>query len=98
MKRKLLLGALILAYVIAGWRVVLADNANVVNPVSRPVPVVIVGGVVTVANLPGSPSKGQTATVTDGTAALAWGAIVTGGGATTYLVFYNGTNWTVAGK
>ena len=98
MKRKLLLGALILAYVIAGWRVVLADNANVVNPVSRPVPVVIVGNVVTVASLPGSPSIGQTATVTDGTAALAWGATVTGGGTTKYLVFYNGTNWTVAGK
>lgn len=75
-----------------------ADNANVVNPRSQPVPVVIVGGVVTVANLPAAPGVGQTATVTDGTAALAWGATVTGGGSTKYLVFYNGANWTVAGK
>lgn len=54
----------------------------------------------TVGTLPGSPLAGDVARVTDGTAALAWGATVTGGGgnSTNYLVWYNGTNWTVAGK
>jgi hypothetical protein len=56
------------------------------------------GDVFTVATLPGSPRTGDTATVTDGTAALAWGATVTGGGATKYRVWYNGANWTVMGK
>ena len=38
--------------------------------------------------------------VTDGDAGLAWGAtaVNSGAGATKYLVWYNGTNWTVAGK
>lgn len=53
---------------------------------------------VTVATLPSAPTIGNYATVTDGTGALAWGATVTGGGSTKYLVWYNGTNWTVAGK
>jgi hypothetical protein len=55
---------------------------------------------VTVAALPASPVTGQVACVSDGTAALAWGATVTGGGGgtTKYLVWYNGSNWTVAGK
>jgi hypothetical protein len=56
------------------------------------------GAVGTVAALPASPATGQLASVTDGAASLAWGAIVTGGGSTTYLVWWNGTNWTVAGK
>jgi hypothetical protein len=51
----------------------------------------------TVATLPAAVA-GMVAYVTDGTAALAWGATVTGGGSTKYLVWYNGTNWTVAGK
>jgi hypothetical protein len=42
--------------------------------------------------------QGAIASVSDGSAALAWGATVTGGGATPYLVYCNGTNWTVAGK
>ncbi len=56
--------------------------------------------VLTVATLPGTPSAGMTAYVTDGTAGLAWGDTVTGGGAetTNYLVWFNGTNWTVVGK
>jgi hypothetical protein len=56
------------------------------------------GTVVTVATLPASPTTGQFAAVTDGAASLAWGATVTGGGSTTYLVWWNGTNWTVTGK
>jgi len=52
----------------------------------------------TVAQLPASPAAGTVAHVTDGTAALAWGATVTGGGSTPYLVWYNGTAWTVIGK
>lgn len=52
----------------------------------------------TVATLPSAPSIGMLAYVTDGTAALAWGATVTGGSSTRYMVFYNGSNWTVAGK
>ena len=43
---------------------------------------------------------GDTAVVTDGDSALAWGATVvnSGSGATKYQVWYNGTNWTVVGK
>jgi hypothetical protein len=52
----------------------------------------------TVALLPATPVTGQTAYVTDGTASLAWGATVTGGATTKYLVWYNGANWTVVGK
>jgi hypothetical protein len=51
-----------------------------------------------VAKLPIHPVIGQIATVSDGTGALAWGATVTGGGSTKYLVVYNGANWTVLGK
>lgn len=53
----------------------------------------------TVSTLP-TPTAGMTAYVTDGDAGLAWGATVvnTGAGATKYLVWYNGTNWTVMGK
>jgi hypothetical protein len=51
----------------------------------------------TVASLPASPVFGQIAAVTDGTSGLTWGATVTGGHSTKYLVWYNGTNWTVFG-
>lgn len=53
----------------------------------------------TIAGLP-SPVAGMVAYVTDGDSGLAWGATATnsGAGATKYLVWYNGTNWTVAGK
>jgi hypothetical protein len=52
-----------------------------------------------VAGLP-APVRGLLATVTDGDAGLAWGATIinSGAGATTYLVWYNGSNWTVLGK
>jgi hypothetical protein len=38
--------------------------------------------------------------ILDGDAGLAWGAtaVNSGGGATKYLIWYNGTNWTVVGK
>lgn len=51
----------------------------------------------TVATLP-TGVAGMTAYVTDGGAGLAWGATVIGGGSTPYLVWYNGTAWTVMGK
>lgn len=56
-------------------------------------------GAVTVAKLPAAAaSKGLIANVTDGTSGLAWGATVTGGGATSYLVRSNGSHWTVVGE
>jgi hypothetical protein len=53
----------------------------------------------TVALLPTSPTArvGNITRVTDGAAALTWGATVTGGGTAQYLVWYNGTDWTVLG-
>lgn len=53
----------------------------------------------TVRTLP-TPSRGDEAYVTDGDAGLAWGARVTnsGSGATKYLVWFNGSAWTVVGK
>ena len=62
----------------------------------------ILGGAVlsyAVADLPAG-AAGQFAQVTDGDAALAWGdiAVNSGAGATPYLVWYNGTDWTVVGK
>ena len=69
------------------------------------------GGVVTIPKLSAifngyaisalpSPVVGMQAYITDGDAGLTWGAtaVNTGAGATTYLVWYNGTNWTVIGK
>lgn len=54
----------------------------------------------TVGTLPVAGTAGRIARVTDGDAGLAWGATVvnTGAGATPYLVWDNGTNWTVFGK
>jgi hypothetical protein len=53
----------------------------------------------TVATLP-TGVTGNTAYVTDGDAGLAWGATVinSGAGATPYMVWFNGANWTVTGK
>lgn len=53
-----------------------------------------------VASLPSAGIVGRFAYVTDGDSALAWGATVvnSGSGATPYLVWDNGTNWTVVGK
>jgi hypothetical protein len=58
---------------------------------------ILTGGSYTVATLP-TPVIGMLASVTDGTASLALGATVTGGGSAKYLCWYNGANWTVAGK
>jgi len=55
------------------------------------------GAGVTFANLTSSPVRGMLVTVTDSTT-VTWGATITGGGANIVLAFYNGTNWTVAGK
>jgi hypothetical protein len=43
-------------------------------------------------------SLGDFAVLEDGAAGLAWGATVSGGGTTRYLIWHNGTTWTVAGK
>ena len=51
----------------------------------------------TVSTLP-TPVLGRVAMVTDGAASLAWGTTVTGGSTAKYLVWYNGTAWTVLGK
>lgn len=48
------------------------------------------------ASLPGSPSQGMLAAVTDSNTAT-WGAVIAAGGANKVLAYYNGTNWTVAG-
>lgn len=50
----------------------------------------------TVATLPGSPTAGDEAFVTDALAPTV-GATVAGGGAAYAKVWYNGTNWTVTG-
>jgi hypothetical protein len=54
----------------------------------------------TIANLNASPTTGEIASITDGDAGLAWGAaaVNSGGSTTKYIVWYNGTNWTVMGK
>lgn len=54
----------------------------------------------TIANLPGSPTTGRVSAVTDGDAALAWGAtaVNSGAGATKYLVWFNGAAWKIVGK
>lgn len=51
-----------------------------------------------VAGLPTSPAIGAMAYVVDGAGALAWGANISGGGSSKYLVWWNGANWTVVGK
>lgn len=53
----------------------------------------------TVATLPAG-TVGDTADITDGDSGLAWGATAlnSGAGATPYMVWFNGTNWTVVGK
>ena len=47
--------------------------------------------------LPAAPVEGMLASVTDSNTAT-WGATVAAGGANHVLAYYNGTNWTVAGK
>lgn len=52
----------------------------------------------TVATLPVSPITGQQAVITDGVSNMTWGSTLTGGSSTKYLVWYNGSTWTVLGK
>jgi len=51
----------------------------------------------TVATLPVAPPAGTTAWITDGAPALAWAAVVVGGGAVGYKVLWNGVAWKVMG-
>lgn len=53
-------------------------------------------GATIVASLPAG-NVGDVMYVTDGTAGLTFGQTVTGGHTTPYLVWFNGTNWTVIG-
>ena len=61
--------------------------------------VVQIGGERLIANLPSSPTAGMITRVTDGDSGLTFGNTVvnSGAGATPYLVWYNGTNWTIIG-
>lgn len=77
-------------------RQITAGNTQLASIVSALLGVALRG--YTVATLPASPSLGNMAYVTDGTAALAWGATVTGAGSTFYIVGWNGVHWTVVGK
>lgn len=52
---------------------------------------------VTFANLPPSPTAGMLYTVSNSSTTV-WGNVIGGTGASTVLAFYNGANWTVAGK
>jgi len=52
---------------------------------------------VTVAALPASPTQGMVYAVSDSTT-IVWGATITGAGTNPVLAYYDGTNWTVAGK
>lgn len=49
------------------------------------------------ASLPAAPAAGMVAYVTDSNT-VTWGATVAGSSTNKVLAFYNGTNWTVAGK
>lgn len=49
------------------------------------------------ADLPPNPKSGMIACIRDSTAGPAWGSVAAGGGSTTVLVWYNGTNWMVIG-
>jgi hypothetical protein len=55
------------------------------------------GTAVAFASVPGTPVEGMLVAVTDSSTST-WGATITGGGANHVLAYYNGTNWTVAGK
>ena len=55
------------------------------------------GNAVAFASVPATPVEGMLVAITD-SATATWGATITGGGANHVLGYYNGTNWTVAGK
>ena len=60
----------------------------------------VTGGLVAVASLPAcnSARRGARMAVSDGAAALAWGANISSGSTVVYGVFCNGSNWTVEAK
>jgi hypothetical protein len=51
----------------------------------------------TYANRPDPPVEGMLVSISDSSTAV-WGATIAGAGANRVLAYYNGTNWTVAGK
>jgi hypothetical protein len=51
----------------------------------------------TVSTLPASPKIGQMAIVTDGATGQTWAQNISGGGTARYLVWWNGSHWTVVG-
>jgi len=53
-------------------------------------------GVLTFTTLPNIPIVGMLRVISDSNTNV-WGAVAAGGGANQVLVWYNGTNWTVAG-
>ncbi len=55
------------------------------------------GTAVAFASLPAAPVEGMLVGVTNSNTAI-WGATIAGGGTDHVLAYYNGTNWTVAGK
>ncbi len=57
----------------------------------------VCGTAVAFAALPAVPVEGMLVAVTDSNTAT-WGATIAGGGSNHVLAYYNGTNWTVAGK
>lgn len=49
------------------------------------------------STLPGTPTTGMLMVITD-SSVNTWGSVVAGGGSKVVLCFYNGSDWTVAGK
>jgi hypothetical protein len=49
------------------------------------------------SSLPASPAEGMLAGVSDSNTNV-WGATIAGGGSNHVLAYFDGTNWTVAGK
>lgn len=86
--------------VIPAGVVQVADHDGTGTPLTIPV---LTSGTLAVltpvafASLPSSPTEGQLAAVTDSNTAV-WGATVAGEGSNHVLAYYDGTNWTVAGK
>lgn len=72
----------------SGGDIIMSGNVAVKSVLSTPV---------TYANRPATPAIGMQVTITDSSTAV-WGATIAGGGGNTVLAFYDGANWTVAGK
>lgn len=54
-------------------------------------------GTVPFSGLPKAPALGSLITVTD-SVTTTWGTTIAGGGTNQVLAYFNGSNWTVAGK